>query len=104
MERIQNLLPGGVAVRDRFGIWMKAATTRLAYVRLGAVFCLPILDDLDAVTSWTLGHSTSRSRFSSHYHLDHYNRERPHRALNGLAPLEFLAMMQEESAPQSHMC
>lgn len=37
-------------------------------------------------------------------YLDHYNRERPHRALNGLAPLEFLAMMQEESAPQSHMC
>ena len=33
-------------------------------------------------------------------YLDHYNRERPHRALGGLAPLEFLAMMQAESVPQ----
>ena len=31
--------------------------------------------------------------------LCYYNRERPHRALNGLSPLEFLAMMQEESVP-----
>ena len=38
-------------------------------------------------------------------YLDHYNRRRPHRALNGLAPLEFLAMMQEESVPkESQMC
>ncbi len=38
-------------------------------------------------------------------YLDHYNRERPHRALNGLAPLEFLAMLQEESVPrESQMC
>ncbi|WP_036270447.1 integrase core domain-containing protein, partial [Meiothermus rufus] len=36
--------------------------------------------------------------------LDHYNRRRPHVALGGLAPLEYLAMMQEESVPQSHMC
>ena len=34
-------------------------------------------------------------------YLEYYNRERPHRALNGLAPLEFLAMMQAESVPQS---
>ena len=33
-------------------------------------------------------------------YLDYYNRKRPHRALNGLAPLEFLAMMQEESVPE----
>ena len=32
-------------------------------------------------------------------YLDYYNRRRPHRALNGLAPLEYLAMMQEESVP-----
>ena len=38
-------------------------------------------------------------------YLDYYNRRRPHRALNGLAPLEFLAMMQEESVPkESQMC
>ena len=34
-------------------------------------------------------------------YLDHYNRERPHRALNGLAPLEYLARMQAESVPKS---
>ena len=34
-------------------------------------------------------------------YLDYYNLERPHRALNGLAPLEFLAKMQEESVPRS---
>ena len=33
-------------------------------------------------------------------YLEYYNRERPHRALNGLSPLEFLAMMQGESVPQ----
>ncbi len=33
-------------------------------------------------------------------YLEYYNRERPHRALNGLAPLEYLAMMQGESVPQ----
>jgi len=33
-------------------------------------------------------------------YLDYYNRERPHRALNGLAPLEFLAMIQKESVPE----
>lgn len=32
-------------------------------------------------------------------YLDYYNRRRPHRSLNGLAPLEYLAMMQGESAP-----
>ncbi len=38
-------------------------------------------------------------------YLDHYNRERPHRALGGLAPLEYLARMQEESVPrESQMC
>uniref|UniRef100_UPI000567D086 integrase core domain-containing protein n=2 Tax=Meiothermus rufus TaxID=604332 RepID=UPI000567D086 len=37
-------------------------------------------------------------------YLDHYNRRRPHMALGGLAPLEYLAKMQEESVPQSHMC
>ena len=37
-------------------------------------------------------------------YLDYYNRERPHRALNGLAPLEFLAMMQKESAPEDPGC
>ena len=34
-------------------------------------------------------------------YLDHYNRERPHQALGGLAPLEYLAMLQGESVPQS---
>ena len=33
-------------------------------------------------------------------YLDYYNRKRPHRALNGLAPLEFLAKMQGESVPE----
>lgn len=33
-------------------------------------------------------------------YLDHYNRRRPHQALNGLAPLEFLAKIQRESVPQ----
>ena len=33
-------------------------------------------------------------------YLDYYNRRRPHRALDGLAPLEFLAMMQGESVPE----
>ena len=33
-------------------------------------------------------------------YLDYYNRRRPHRALNALAPLEFLAMMQGESVPE----
>jgi len=38
-------------------------------------------------------------------YLDYYNRRRPHRALNGLAPLEYLAMMQGESVPEeSQMC
>jgi len=38
-------------------------------------------------------------------YLDYYNRERPHRALGGLAPLEYLARMQEESVPrESQMC
>ncbi len=33
-------------------------------------------------------------------YLDYYNRRRPHRALDGLVPLEFLAMMQGESVPE----
>jgi len=38
-------------------------------------------------------------------YLDHYNRERPHRALGGLAPLEYLARMQADSVPrESQMC
>jgi len=38
-------------------------------------------------------------------YLDHYNRERPHQALGGLAPLEYLARMREESVPrESQMC
>jgi transposase InsO family protein len=38
-------------------------------------------------------------------YLDHYNRRRPHRALGGLAPLEFLAMLRVESVPgESQMC
>ena len=36
--------------------------------------------------------------------LDYYNRERPHRALGGLAPLEYLAMIQKEAASKSLMC
>jgi transposase InsO family protein len=38
-------------------------------------------------------------------YLEHYNRRRPHRALGGLAPLEFLAMLRVESVPgESQMC
>jgi transposase InsO family protein len=37
-------------------------------------------------------------------YLAYYNRLRPHMALRGLAPLEFLAKLQEESVPQSHIC
>jgi transposase InsO family protein len=38
-------------------------------------------------------------------YLEHYNRRRPHRALGGLAPLEFLAILKEESVPtESQMC
>lgn len=38
-------------------------------------------------------------------YLDYYNRRRPHRALGGLAPLEYLAKMRRESVPQeSQMC
>ena len=33
-------------------------------------------------------------------YLDHYDKRRPYRPLNDLAPLEFLAMMQEESVPE----
>lgn len=36
-------------------------------------------------------------------YLDYYNRRRPHRALGGLAPLEYLAKMRRESVPQSQM-
>ena len=38
-------------------------------------------------------------------YLDYYNRERPHRTLNGLAPLEYLALIQRESVlEKSQMC
>ncbi len=38
-------------------------------------------------------------------YLDHYNRRRPHRALGGLAPLEYLARIQGEAVPtESQMC
>ncbi len=38
-------------------------------------------------------------------YLDHYNRRRPHRALEGLAPLEYLARIQGEAVPtESQMC
>ncbi len=37
-------------------------------------------------------------------YLAYYNRLRPHMALRGLAPPEFLAKLQEESVPQSHIC
>lgn len=38
-------------------------------------------------------------------YLDHYNRRRPHRALGGLAPLEYLARIREEAVPtESQMC
>ncbi|WP_164835721.1 integrase core domain-containing protein, partial [Thermus tenuipuniceus] len=33
-------------------------------------------------------------------YLEHYNRRRPHMALGGLAPLEFLAKIRRESVPQ----
>ncbi|RTI06306.1 IS481 family transposase, partial [Thermus scotoductus] len=36
-------------------------------------------------------------------YLAYYNHRRPHMALGGLAPLEFLAKMQAESVPQSQM-
>ena len=32
-------------------------------------------------------------------YLEYYNRERPHRALNGLAPLEYLAKLQTANTP-----
>ena len=38
-------------------------------------------------------------------YLDHYNRRRPHRALGGLAPLEYLARIRGEAVPtESQMC
>jgi hypothetical protein len=37
-------------------------------------------------------------------YLAYYNRRRPHMALGGLAPLEFLAKMQEESVPPKGPC
>ena len=38
-------------------------------------------------------------------YLDHYNRRRPHRALGGLAPLEYLARIRGEVVPtESQMC
>jgi putative transposase len=38
-------------------------------------------------------------------YLAYYNGRRPHMALEGLAPLEFLAKLQAESVPQeSQMC
>ncbi len=38
-------------------------------------------------------------------YLAYYNGHRPHMALEGLAPLEFLAKLQAESVPQeSQMC
>ena len=38
-------------------------------------------------------------------YLAHYNSHRPHMALEGSAPLEFLAKLQAESVPQeSQMC
>ncbi len=33
-------------------------------------------------------------------YLDYCNERRLHRSLNGLAPLEYLAMLQEESVPK----
>ncbi|WP_425275076.1 integrase core domain-containing protein [Thermus tenuipuniceus] len=33
-------------------------------------------------------------------YLDYYNRRRPHMALGGLAPLEFLAKIRRDSVPQ----
>lgn len=36
-------------------------------------------------------------------YLAYYNHRRPHMALEGLAPLEFLAKMQAESVPQSQI-
>jgi transposase InsO family protein len=37
-------------------------------------------------------------------YLEHYNRRRPHRALGGLAPLEYLARIRGEGSPQSLKC
>jgi transposase InsO family protein len=38
-------------------------------------------------------------------YLEYYNRRRPHRALGGLAPLEFLARIRGESVlTESQMC
>ncbi len=38
-------------------------------------------------------------------YLDHYNHRRPHRALGGLAPLEYLARIRGEAVPtESQMC
>jgi transposase InsO family protein len=37
-------------------------------------------------------------------YLEHYNRRRPHRALGGLAPLEYLDRIRGEGSPQSLRC
>ena len=54
----------------------------------------------DEFYTWPLPSQIPELHGELNAYLDHYNRERSHRALNGLAPLEFLALLQEESVPR----
>ncbi|ABF43881.1 IS1 related protein (plasmid) [Deinococcus geothermalis DSM 11300] len=67
MNRLENLLLGRFTVGHRSGVGVEATTTDLTQVRLGAVFGLSVLDRLDALTGWALGHPSITSRRRSHY-------------------------------------
>jgi len=58
----------------------------------------------DEFYTWPLPSGIAELQGELDAYLDYYNHRRPHMALGGLAPLEFLAKMQEESVPQSQMC
>ena len=50
VQRIEDPRSGRLAMRHRFGVRVKAATTGTAYIRLSAIFRLSILDHLIALT------------------------------------------------------